>query len=107
MARAGQRTELIVIERSTVTTNEYNEEVESWGELLRRRVRVRFGSAQEKREAAQEGGTQSASFECERSAALDAVTIIDRISYLGSSWDIVELAPLDTKTIRFTAVRNV
>lgn len=107
MATASQRKELIVIERSTVTTNEYNEEVETWDELLRRRVRVRFGTAQEKREAAQEGGSQSASFECKRSAALDAVTLRDRISYLGSFWDLDEIAPLNTKDIRFTAVRTL
>lgn len=107
MPGASARTELIVFQRATVTTNEYNEPEEAWATYVSRRARVRFGTAQEKREAAQEGGTQTASFECVRSSELDAVTLKDRISYLGSAWDITETAPLDTATIRFTGVRNV
>lgn len=107
MATASQRTELIVIQRATATTNEYNEAEETWATYATRRVRVRFGTAQEKREAAQEGGVQTATFECERSSTLDAVTLKDRISYLNSFWDLTEIAPLDRKTIRFTATRNV
>lgn len=107
MPRAGQRTELIVFERATASANEYNEGEETWATLLSRRAYVRFGTAQEKREAAQEGGVQTATFECERSAALDVVTLKDRISYLSSTWDITETAPLDTKTIRFTGTRNL
>jgi head-tail adaptor len=104
---ASNRTELIVIQRATATSNEYGEEVQSWSTLTSRRARVRFGTAQEKREAAQEGGVQSATFECVRSAVLDTVTLKDRISYLSSAWDITETAPLDRKTIRFTGVRVV
>ena len=103
--RAGQRTELIVFQRPTATPNDYNEPIETWATYATRRARVRFGTAQEKREAAQETGVQTATFECVRSAILDAVTLKDRISYLSSSWDITETAPLDRKTIRFTGVR--
>lgn len=105
--RAGQRTELIVIERATVTEDAYGGVVETWGTYASRRARVRFGTAQEKREAAQEGGLQSATFECVRTATLDAVTLKDRISYLNSKWDLTETAPLDRKTIRFTGTRAV
>lgn len=104
---ASERTELIVFERATVTANEYNEQESSWAPYATRRARVLFGTAQEKREAAQEGGVQSASFECERSSTLDSVTLKDRISYLGSNWDLTEIAPLDRRTIRFTGTRNL
>lgn len=107
MASATQRTELIVIQRATASTNEYNEPELTWATYVTRRARVRFGTAQEKREAAQEGGVQSATFECVRSSALNSVTLKDRISYLSSTWDITETAPLDSSTIRFTATRNV
>lgn len=107
MPRAGERTELIVFERATVTEDGYGGETSVWATYASRRARVRFGTAQEKREAAQEGGVQTATFECERSAVLDAVTLEDRISYLGSAWDLTEVALLDTKTIRFTGTRNV
>lgn len=107
MATASQRTELIVFERATASETEHGGETLVWAQLTSRRARVRFGTAQEKRQAAQEGGVQTATFECERSAALDAVTLKDRISYLGSAWDLTETAPLDRKTIRFTGTRTV
>jgi head-tail adaptor len=107
MPRAGQRTELIVIQRATPTEDEHGGQTFVWATYASRRARVRFGTAQEKREAAQEGGVQSATFECVRSATLDAVTLKDRISYLSSAWDITEVAPLDRATIRFTATRTV
>lgn len=105
--RSGQRTELIAFERATVTTNDYGEDVPTWAELFSRRAYVRFGTAQEKREAAQEGGVQSATFECVRSAELETVTLKDRISYLSSDWDLTEIAPLDRATIRFTGTRSL
>lgn len=106
MPSATLRTELIVFLRPTTSEDEHGQQVESGTTTYAtRRARVRFGTAQEKREAAQEGGVQSATFECVRSAALAAVTLKDRISYLGSSWDLTEIAPLDSATIRFTATR--
>ena len=107
MPSASQRTELIVFQRATVTTNDYGEEISTWTDYATRRARVRFGTAQEKREAAQESASQVATFECVRSAALDAVTLGDRISSLSSALDITEQAPLDRATIRFTGVRLV
>jgi SPP1 family predicted phage head-tail adaptor len=105
MPAASQRTELIVFQRATVTTDDYGQEIETFADYATRRARVRFGTAQEKREAAQESASQTATFECVRSAELDAVTLKDRISYDGSDWDITERAPLDRATIRFTGVR--
>lgn len=105
---ASQRTGLVVFQRAAVIENEYGEPVVSgWTTYATRSARIRFGTAAEKREAAQEGGAQTATFECHRSAALDAVTLSDRISCLGSDWDITETAPLDRKTIRFTGVRTL
>jgi len=111
MASASQRTELIVIQRSTASEDESGGQTLTWADYATRRARVRFGTAQEQREAAQEGGVQTASFECVRSATLDAVTLKDRIHYLGDPddgpfWDITEVAPLDRATIRFTATRT-
>ena len=93
--------------RTRFAEDGYGGETEAWATYATRRAYVRYGTAQEKREAAQEGGVQTATFECVRSAVLDAVTLRDRISFMGSSWDITETAPLDRKTIRFTATRNV
>lgn len=107
MPTATKRKWLIVFERFTSTEDEYGQPVQTWATYATRRASVRFGTAQEKREAAQEGGVQSATFECVRSTALDAITLKDRISFDGSKWDIVEKAPLSTKDIRFTATRTL
>lgn len=107
MTAASLRTELIVFQRSTASEDESGGQTLVWATYATRRARVRFGTAQEKRQAAQEGGVQSATFECVRSATLDAVTLKDRISYLNSSWDITETAPLDRQIIRFTGVRTL
>jgi SPP1 family predicted phage head-tail adaptor len=105
MPAASQRTELIVFQRATVTTDDYGQEIETFADYATRRARVRFGTAQEKREAARESASQTATFECVRSATLDGITNEDRIVYLGDNWDINETAPLDRATIRFTAIR--
>lgn len=103
---AGQRDRLIVIERGTATSDNYGGETLTWAEHARGWARVRFGTGQERREAAQEGGVQSATFELLSTAALRAVTLKDRILFDGSAWDITEAAPLDRMTIRFTATRS-
>jgi head-tail adaptor len=107
MVTTSQRSEQIVFQRATATEDETGGQTLVWATYATRRARVRFGTAQEQRQAAQEGGVQSASFECVRSSALDAVTLKDRISYLSSSWDLTEIAPLDRHTIRFTATRTL
>lgn len=107
MASASQRTELIVFQRATTSESVHGGQTETWATYTTRNARVRFGTAQEKREAAQEGGVQSATFECVRSSTLDAVTLKDRISYLGSAWDLTEVAPLDRQTVRFTGTRTL
>jgi len=108
--RAGIRNRQISFLAAATSTNDYNETVEDWDDpavLATRMARVRFGTAQEKREAAQESANQTATFECVRSATLDAIPMTARIGFLGDTWDIVEKAPLDRQTIRFTAVRVV
>jgi SPP1 family predicted phage head-tail adaptor len=102
---AGERTELITFQRFTTTEDEYGQPIEDWTDFTTRRARVRFGLAQEQRQAAQESASQTATFECIRSGQLDGITNEDRIVYLGDNWDITERAPLDRATIRFTGVR--
>lgn len=110
MSGAGDRDCQITFLAAATTTNDYNETVENWATpttLATRVARVRFGTAQEKREAAQEGASQTATFECYRSPALDAVPMTARIGFDGSQWDITERAPLDRRTIRFTGIRRL
>lgn len=106
--RAGDRSYVVAFIAAATTTNDYGETVESWNSpttLATATANVRFGTAQEKRQAAEESASQSASFECLRTPTLDAVPMTARIEFDGSQWDITERAPLDRRTIRFTALR--
>jgi head-tail adaptor len=106
--QAGQRDCVIAFIQAAATVDDYNATVEDWNSptlIATRNARVRFGTAQEKREAAQEAASQTATFECVRSPVLEAMPLTARINFDGSQWDITERAPLDRKTIRFTGVR--
>lgn len=110
MPSATQRRYRISFLAAATSTNDYNETVEDWTSpttLAVRTANVRFGTAQEKREAAQEAANQAASFECKRSAELDAIPMTARLGFDGSQWDITERAPLSRKDIRFTGVRRL
>lgn len=95
----------VTIRRSTVVVDDYGGETLSWTDLEKALARVRYGPAGEKREAAQEAGVQTATFELFPTPTLLAVTLRDKIAFDGSDWDIVEVAPLDRRTLRFTATR--
>lgn len=104
--RLADRDRLITFQRATTATDDHGGETPTWATLEQGWAKVRFGTAQEKREAAQERGIQSATFELMPTAALRTVTLKDRIQFEGSDWDITEVAPLDRTTIRFTAARS-
>lgn len=97
---------VVSVQRGTPVTDDYGGETLTWIEAQKARARVRFGMAQEQRQAAQETGQQTATFEMKPTAALLATNIKDRIVFDGENWDITEVAPLDRHTIRFTAVRS-
>jgi head-tail adaptor len=104
---AGERDRLIIFNRSVTVRDGYGQRIpEASSELTRAMARVKFGTSQEKREAAQESALQSATFECVITAQLRGVKMIDTIAYDGSNWNITEKADLDRETIRFTATRS-
>lgn len=99
---------LVRFQRPTVTgENDYGEQVTAPELLQDAWARVRFGSAQEKREGAQESGTQSITLEVVPTSTLLGVKLTDQVLFDGSTWDVTEVAPLDRNNLRFTAVRSV
>lgn len=102
----GQFDRLITVQRATATVDDYGGETATWANVEEAWARVRFGRADEKRLAAQEGGVQSATFELIPTTALLAVTLKDRILFDGDDWDITEAAPLERNLLRFTATRS-
>lgn len=103
----GQRESLVTFQRGTPTGDDYTPEgTVSWSTLTTAWARIRYGTGQERREAAQERATQAASFECEWSTELASVIPTDRISFESEAWDIVSKAPLGHREIHFAAVRS-
>lgn len=102
----GQRDQPIIFERGTVTVDNYGGETPVWGEHLQAWARVKYGTGQERREAAQERMSQAATFECEYSPALADVQPTDRILFDSATWDIISKAPLGHREIHFAAVRS-
>lgn len=102
----GQFDRLITVQRAAMTTDDYGGETPTWADTEKAWARVKFGTAQEKREAAQESAQQAATFECFRTTALDNTTERDRILFDGDAWDVTGIPEkLDRRKIRFTATR--
>ena len=106
---AGKRDRLVTFKAPTTTTDDYGQEIEGDPATIEQAwARVKFGTAAEKREAAQERFAQSAIFEVDPSAALIALGATAFITFDGNDWDIQGPGEhLDRNTLRFTAVRSV
>jgi head-tail adaptor len=104
---AGRRDRKIVFQRATVTSDGYGEEVLTWGTYATEWAAVFYGKGDERRQSAIEEGRQAATFQVPSNTLTRAVTLKDRISGVGSFWDILGVAPDVPKpgTIEFTAVR--
>lgn len=90
---AGRRDKLVTLERFTSTQNSYGEEVETWAAIGQEKVAIYYGSGSERRQAAMEQGSQTATFEMLSNTRTRGLTIRDRIVHEGNNWDIIELAP--------------
>jgi len=107
MTDPGQRDSLITFQRGTAVPSDYTDEsTMTWATLTTAWARVRYGTGQERREAAQERASQAATFECDWNTTLATVAINDRISWDGDFWDITSRAPLGHYEIHFAAVRS-
>lgn len=106
MLAAGRLRELIVIERHTATIDTYGGESEGvWDGIYTCRAEVRYGTGEERRQVAQEAGSQVASFVVRRNPTTDSFTIKDRILFMGETWDIKSLAPAWAGATEITATR--
>lgn len=105
--RAGSRIHRIVIERKAKAQDANGEEIETWSPLGRAMAQVFFGRGDERRQAAQEGGSQTATFGVLATGLTRGVGYADRIAFGGADWDITGIAPDTPKRgeIEFTGVR--
>jgi head-tail adaptor len=105
----GVRDTLVTIQRGTPTSDDYGGETMSWADLATAYARVRFGSGEERREAAQERAVQAATFECDYNGTLAGVQLNDRLfinEFPTEYWDIINKAPLGHEEIHFAAIRS-
>lgn len=109
MTDPGQRHCLIVIQRQGAETDDgYTKQPGEWTEYARAWSRVRYGTSAERREAAQERASRTATFECDWSPALEAVKSTDRLIAFDTGWDISDAATMgNNREVHITAVANL
>lgn len=107
MIDAGRRDTLITFERSVDGKDEYGEDREDWATMDQEWAAINWGRGDERRQAAMEQGSQSATFTVPDSPSTRALTIKDRIICQDAAWDITSSVPAKTWGDRdITAVRN-
>jgi head-tail adaptor len=86
---AGRRNKLIRIDRSGPEVDDgYTKRPGEWAPFASEWAEVRFGTSSERREAAQEQASVSATFAVLDNDKTRAVTPKDRIHFDGGNWDI-------------------
>ena len=108
MTAHGRRNTLITFQRDTGTGKDaHGGKIENWQLYASEWVAVWFGAAQERREAAQESASQSATFRALANSKTRSLTPRDRIAgYLGANWDITGVAQVSADEVEITAVRK-
>lgn len=109
MMPAGKRDRRIVFERKTTTRGGLGVKgAVQWSAIDGRWASVRFGSGQERREAAVEGAVQPATFRTLADRMTRTITTEDRIGYGGLTYDITGIAPIGRgpEEFEFTAVAS-
>ena len=105
---AGSLRDRITFMRATVTTDDYGGEIQTWTSAGDRWASVRYGTGQERREAAQLSATVPATFRVRRDTLTKTIGPKDRIEFDGGTWNIVG-APVMTPerdTLDIAAVRG-
>lgn len=105
--KAGERDQIITLQRYTSITDELGGETETWTDLGKAWAQVFYGKGDERRSAAMEQGQQPATFKMLSSAITRGLTVRDRLVLDGVNWDIVSTAPMSRADVEVTAVRAV
>lgn len=102
--KAGPRSRLIIIQRFDVTgVDDYGQPERAWVEYCRAWASVSFGTAQERREAAQTQASMTATFSVLANPMTSAASVQDRISFDGGFWDITS----NVQSREFNAGRDI
>jgi head-tail adaptor len=104
---AGDLKQSVVIQRATVTQNEFNEDVESWADFYRCRARREDASSGEKDAAGQVGAFLMSRFAVRRSNKADSIEQTDRLIHEGTTWSIHDIMRMRDDPDRFLEIKAV
>lgn len=108
MTDPGQRPHLVRIQRSVTATDDYGGETKTWHDLATAWARVRYGTGQERREAAQERATQAATFEFDWNPETSAIRPTDRLYCFDAVWDVASAVTIGANAeVHVTAIANL
>lgn len=102
---AGQRDKRITFLRIGDGLDAHGGEGSAWVEFCSARAAVFWGSGNERRDAAREGASQSASFVVLATERTRGVTVRDRIGLRDAEWEIKGIVERGRHEIEFNAVR--
>ena len=105
--RAGELKDRVTVERRTVTTDAHGGEQETWSVRGVRWASVRYGTGQERRQAAQESASVPATFRFRNDSMTRTIEPRDRLSFAGGLWDIASAVPFERDAIDVTATRSI
>ena len=108
MTPVSQRNRRIVFQRGTATAGGLGTEpAHNWDDYCLGWARVLFGSGQERRQAAADGATMTATFRVPSNSDTRSVTERDRIWFDERAWDIASIATIGLNDeIDFTATAS-
>lgn len=106
MTDARKQDRLISVERFTKTTDVYGGEVKAWAPYCSAWASVVFGRGDERRQAAQEAASLTATFRVRSNSLTAAITTTDRIAFDGATWDISSNVPFNREGRDITAIRS-
>jgi head-tail adaptor len=101
---AGRRSARVRFEENAPTQNQLGEEEPNWQLFAQAWAGVIYGNGAERRQAAQTGGSQPATFVVPWSRKLAGLSIEHRINFEGI-WDISSVVPRGRDEIEITATR--
>ena len=87
------RNTLVTLQRATKTRDDYNEEQATWTPLGEEWAEVFYGGGNERRQAASEQRSQSATFQMDANSLTLGLTTADRLSADGALWNVRGIAP--------------
>lgn len=109
MTDPGQRPHLVLVQRRGAEVDDgYTKQPGGWDPYTRGYARIRYGTAAERREAAQDAATQAATFEFDWSPKLAAVLPSDRLVVFGTAWDITSAVVIGMQEeVHITAIADL